>query len=82
MTSPKFWSMGRGAAAQTAHSWIRHCFDVTSYFQDMHMHMHYVAQAHSISEPRRASITMPVARQAPAAGGRWIADPDPATRSS
>ena len=26
--SPKFWSMG-GAAALTAHSWIRHCFRPT-----------------------------------------------------
>ena len=23
--SPTFWSMGGGAAALTAHSWIRHC---------------------------------------------------------
>ena len=26
MTSPKFWSMGGGGGAQTAHSWIRHCY--------------------------------------------------------
>ena len=25
-TSPKFWSMGGGAAARSAHSWIRHCY--------------------------------------------------------
>ena len=34
MTSPKFWSMGGGAAAAlTAHSWIRHCFSCVKHFE-------------------------------------------------
>ena len=49
MTNPKFWSWGGGAAARSAHSWIRHCFSIKMDIISLVVHIKAVYAVNKIS---------------------------------